>query len=133
MTRSMLINCTCMFMQHSYWSTLICHFVIIMCSIVPTHHPQKEKSLVDIERFLGAQDAACHVIVMTTHRFGMAMHRWLLRAAIVCYSTVSHDNLMQATCLIGATEMQCQQASVSTRCVPNPFLLLGVGSGDETT
>ena len=35
--------------------------------------------------------------------------------------------------LIGATEdMPSQQDPKSARCVPDPFLLLGVGSGDET-
>ena len=53
--------------------------------------------LVHIERFWGTQDAACHVIVMTMHRFGMATHQWLSCAAIVGYCTVSHDNHMQAT------------------------------------
>ena len=47
--------------------------------------------------FWGTQDAACHVIVMTTHNFGMATHQRLLRAAIVGYRAVSYDNHMQAT------------------------------------
>ena len=36
------------------------------------------------------------VIVMTTHRFGMATHQ-LSRGAITGYSAISHDNHMQAT------------------------------------
>ena len=44
--------------------------------------------------FLGAQDAARHVTVMTTHHFGIATHQPLSRAAIAGYSAVSHDNHM---------------------------------------
>ena len=42
-----------------------------------------------IERFPGPLAAACHVIGMTMHRFGMATHQSLSHA---CYSAVSHDN-----------------------------------------
>ena len=62
-------------------------------SLVPRPHPQKEESIWYTSRaFLGAQDAAHHVTVVTTHRFGIAMHQPLSQTAIAGYSTVSHDN-----------------------------------------
>ena len=49
-----------------------------------------------------------------------------------CYSTASHDNHMQATLHESDWRVNIQkQAPKSTRCVPDPFLRLGVGSGDE--
>ena len=52
-------------------------------SLVPRPHPQKEERVWHTSStFWGAQDAACHVIVMTTHRLGMATHHRLSHAAI---------------------------------------------------
>ena len=67
-------------------------------SLVPRLHPQKEERVwYTLSAFWGVQDAACHVIVMTRHCFGMATHQRLSHAAIVGYSMVSHDNHVQAT------------------------------------
>ena len=47
------------------------------------YHPQKEERVwYTSSAFWGAQDAAGHVIVMTTHRIGMATHQRLSHAAI---------------------------------------------------
>ena len=52
------------------------------------------------------------MIVMITHRFGMAIHQLLSHAAIVGYSMLSHDNLCSHVAkphgvnLIGATEIR---------------------------
>ena len=101
-------------------------------SLVTIPHPQKEERVwYTLSAFWGAQDAACHVIIMTRHRFGMAMHQWLSRAAIV---VVSHANHMQATWRESDWHVNIQkQAPESARCIPDHLLLLGVGSGDETT
>ena len=53
------------------------------------------KGLVYIERFPGLLAAACHVIGMTMHRFGMATCIRINRFhthAVYDYSAVSHDN-----------------------------------------
>ena len=39
--------------------------------------------------FGAAQDAACHVIIKTTHRFGTTTHQRLSRAAVVYYSVAA--------------------------------------------
>ena len=55
----------------------------VQCSLVPRPHPQKEERVwYTSSAFWGAQDAAGHVIVMTTHRMPMATHQRLSRAAI---------------------------------------------------
>ena len=49
---------------------------IIMHSLVPRPHLQKEERVwYTSSDLLGAQDAARLVTVMTTHRFGIAMHQ----------------------------------------------------------
>ena len=69
---------------------------------------------------------------MTMHRFGMAMHQWLSRAAIVGYSAVSHDNHMQATWHESDWHVNIQkQAPESALCVPDPLILLGWGLGTK--
>ena len=79
-----------------------------------------------VECFWGAQDTACHVIVMTMHCFGMATHQWFSLAAIVGYSAVSHDNHMQATWRESDWCVSIQkQAPESARCVSDPFLCFG--------
>jgi hypothetical protein len=55
-------------------------------SLVPRPHPQKEERVwYTSSAFWGTQDAARHVIVMITHRFGIT-------CTIVGYSAVSHDS-----------------------------------------
>ena len=68
---------------------------------------------------------------MTMHCFGMATHQQFSRTALVGYSTVSHDNHVQATWHESdwCDRIQKFQAPESAQCVPAPFLLLGVGSG----
>ena len=64
-------------------------------SLVPIPHPQKEERVwYTLSAFLGTQDAACHMTVMTMHRFGIATHQPPSHAAIAGYSAVSHDNHM---------------------------------------
>ena len=49
---------------------------IVMVILVPrSHHARKKRVWYTSSAFLGAQDAARHVTVMTTHRFGIAMHQ----------------------------------------------------------
>ena len=63
------------------------HFVnmirAIIASLVPRPHPQGGKVLVYIEQFPGPLAAACHVIGMTMHRFGMATHQSLSHACSI--------------------------------------------------
>ena len=71
-----------------------------------------------IKRFWDAQDAACHVIIMTMHHFGMATHQCLSYVAIVGYSAVSYDNHMQATWRESDWCVDIQkQAPESAQCV----------------
>ena len=102
-------------------------------SLGPRLHPQKEERVwYTLSAFWAAQDAARHVIVMITHRFGMAMHQRLSHAAIIGYSVVSHDNHMHATWHESDWCVDIQkQAPESARCVPDPLFLFGVGSGNE--
>ena len=66
----------------------------------------------------------------------METHQKPSHAAIVGYSTVSHMimiNHMQATWRESDWRVNIQkQAPESAQCVPDPFLLLGVGSGNKT-
>ena len=64
--------------------------ISVVSSPDPAPEEGKGLDLVHIECFLGTQDAAGHVIVVTTHCFGMATHQWLSSAATVGYSAVSH-------------------------------------------
>ena len=105
-------------------------------SLVPRLHPQKEERVwYTLSAFWDVQDAACHVIVMTRHCFGMATHQRLSHAAIVGYSTVSHDNHVQATWRESDWRDKIQKCHVSrphaesVRCVPDPFLFWGWGLG----
>jgi hypothetical protein len=67
--------------------------VLVQHSLVPRPHPRGGKRVwYASSAFWGTQEVASHVIVMTTHRFGMATHQLLSRVAIVGYSAVSHDN-----------------------------------------
>ena len=59
---------------------------LVNASLVPRpHHAHEERVWYTSSAFLGAQDAVCHVTVMTTHRFGIATHQPLSRAAIAGY------------------------------------------------
>ena len=70
--------------------------------------------------FLGTQDAAHHVTVMTTHRFGIATHQPLSQAAIAGYSAVSHD----ITCKpYGATPISATEFRNATPASPRNRLM----------
>ena len=73
------------------------------------------------------QDVARHVTVMTTHRFGIAMHQPLSRAAIAGYSAVSYRKPHGATDWLD--RIQKHHVSKQAQDIPDPILLLGVGSG----
>jgi hypothetical protein len=60
----------------------------------------------------------CHV----TPRYSQLLLRMRAVDALPCQNMRCHDNHMTC-CILCAPE--------STRCVPDPLLLLGVGSGDE--
>ena len=63
----------------------------------------------------------------------MATHQRLSHAAIIGYSTVSHESHMQATWCESDWHIDIQkQAPESAQYVPDPLILLGVGSGNET-
>ena len=67
----------------------------VLTSLVPRPRPKEGKgSGIHRALSLGAQEIACHVTIMTTHRLGMATYQPLSRTAIVGYSGVSRDNHM---------------------------------------
>ena len=87
--------------------------------------------LIYIERFWGTQDVACHVIVMTMHHLGMAMHQLLSHTTTVGYIVGCHIVSHRAWIWLA-----CQNSETSPRkCLmyTRPFSLFGVGSGDKTT
>ena len=54
-------------------------WIIVMKSCSQTPPSRRERVWYTSSAFWGAQDAAYHVIDMTTHRFGMEMHQPLSR------------------------------------------------------
>ena len=98
------------------------------------------KGLVYIERYPGPQDAACHVIGMTMHRFGMATHQPLSHACselLVCeYSTMSHDSHGYTTWHESDWCARIQKWNIikpkKTLNVDQTLSSLRVGSGNET-